>query len=61
MKSNPCARTCRKRDEKAKEEYLATNLFHFHSISISRYSRRCENTPIKYWQFKKENGRYQRR
>ena len=24
-KSNPCVRTCRKRDEKAKEEYLATN------------------------------------
>ena len=22
--------------------------------------RRCENTPLKYWQFKKENGRYQR-
>ena len=25
MKSNPCVRTCRKRDEKAKEEHLATN------------------------------------
>ena len=27
MKSNPCVRTCRKRDEKAKEEHLATNVF----------------------------------
>ena len=25
MKSNPCVRTCRKRDEKAKEKHLATN------------------------------------
>ena len=24
MKPNPCVRTCRKRDEKAKEENLAT-------------------------------------
>ena len=24
-KSNPCVRTCRKRDEKAKAEHLATN------------------------------------
>ena len=54
MKSNPCARTCRKRDEKAKEEHLATLAIK----SISRYSRRCENTPLKYWQFKKENGRH---
>ena len=49
MKSNPCVRTCRKRDEKAKEEHHATNAIK----SISRYSRRCENTPLKYWQFKK--------
>ena len=38
MKPNPCVRTCRKRDEKAKEEYLATNAIK----SKSRYSRRCE-------------------
>ena len=25
MKSNPCVRTCRKRDEKAKEKHLTTN------------------------------------
>ena len=25
MKSNPCVRTCRKRDEKVKEKHLATN------------------------------------
>ena len=25
MKSNPCVRTCRKRDEKAEEKHLATN------------------------------------
>ena len=31
MKSNPCVRTCRKRDEKAKEKHLATNAI----ISIS--------------------------
>ena len=30
------------------------------SKCIYRYARRCENTPHKYWQFKKENGRYQR-
>ena len=34
MMSNPCVRTCRKRDEKAKEEHLATNAIK----SISRYS-----------------------
>ena len=56
MKSNPCVRTCRKRDEKAKEEHLATNAIK----CIYRYARRCENTPHKYWQFKKENGSYQR-
>ena len=31
MKSNPCVRICRKRDEKAKEKHLATNAI----ISIS--------------------------
>ena len=31
MKSNPCVRTCRKRDEKTKEKHLATNAI----ISIS--------------------------
>ena len=56
MKSNPCVRTCRKRDEKAKAEHLATNAIK----CIYKYARRCENTPHKYWQFKKENGRYQR-
>ena len=25
MKSNPCVRTCRKRDEKTQEKHLATN------------------------------------
>ena len=25
MKSNPCVRTCRKRNEKAKEKHLVTN------------------------------------
>ena len=42
--------------KKAKEEHLATNAIN----SISRYSRRCKNTPPKYCQFKKENARYQR-
>ena len=31
MKSNTCLRTCRKRDEKAKDKHLATNAI----ISIS--------------------------
>ena len=41
MKSNPCVRTCRKRDEKAKAEHLATNAIK----CIYKYARRCENTP----------------
>ena len=49
-KSNLCVRTCRKRDEKAKEKHLATNAI----ISISLCSRRCEITPYKYWKFQQK-------
>ena len=44
MKSNPCVRTCRRRDEKAQEKHLTTNAIK----SISECSMRCKITPHKY-------------
>ena len=47
MKSNPCVRTCRKRDEKAKQKHLATNaiksisqILHLH---IGNFKRKTED------------------
>ena len=48
MKSNPCVRTCRKRDGKTQKKHLATNAIK----SISECSRRCKITPHKYWNSK---------
>ena len=54
MKSNPCVRTCRKRDEKTQEKHFATNAIK----SISECSRRCKTTPHQYWKFQNKNSRY---
>ena len=56
MKSNPCVRTCRRRDEKAQEKHLATNAIK----SISYCSRRCKIIAHKYWKFQNQNRRYQK-
>ena len=52
MKSNPCVRTCRKRDGKTQEKHLATNAIK----SISQCSRRCKITPHKYWKFQNKKA-----
>ena len=54
MKSNPCVRTCRIRDEKAQEKHLATNAIK----SISYCSRRCKITAHKYLKFQNQNSTY---
>ena len=56
IQSQICVRTCRKRDEKAKEKHPATNSI----ISISCCSRRCQITAHKYWKFQQENRRYEK-
>ena len=56
MKSNPCIRTCRRRDEKAQEKHLATNVI----ISISDSFRMYKITAHKYWKFQNQNNRYQK-
>ena len=55
-KSNPCVRTCRKRDGKTQEKHLTTNAIK----SISECSRRCKIAPHKYWKFQNQNSRYQK-
>ena len=55
-KSNPCVRTCRRRDEKAKEKHLPTNAIK----SISDSTRRCKITGHKYWKSQNQNSRYQK-
>ena len=53
MKSNPCVRTCRKRDGKTQEKHIATNAIK----SIAECSRRCKITPHKYGKFQNQNSR----
>ena len=55
MKSNPCVRTCRSRDEKTQEKHLATNAIKY----ISDYSRRFKITAHKHWKSQNQNSRYQ--
>ena len=55
-KSNPCVRTCRKRDGKTQEKHCVTNAIK----SISESSRRCKITPHKYWKFQNQNSRYKK-
>ena len=56
INSNPCVRTCRKRNEKAQEKHFATNTIK----SISLCSRRYEITAHKHWKFQQENSRHKK-